>query len=188
MAWLSLHDSQNRTRFERMKRTIITALTLGLLGTTLQAENAAPSPSSPIAAPASRLNVLDHRFEVGVIFGEPTGLSTKYWLNETIAVDGGVGWSFENDTDVELHADVLWHNFEWLPVPQGALSVYFGVGARGQLRNPQDDRAGIRLPIGISYLFQDVPLSVFAEVAPVLDVVPSAEANVMGGIGVRYRF
>jgi hypothetical protein len=31
-------------------------------------------------------------FGVGIILGEPTGLSGKYWLTEKTAVDAAVAW------------------------------------------------------------------------------------------------
>jgi len=172
-----------------MKKIIITTMTLGMLAVTIQAaDDTAASSSMEITSPSTGVDPLERPFEVGAIFGEPTGLSLKYWVSPTMAIDGGAGWSFDDDTDFHLHADLLWHNFEWLPVPKGALPVYFGVGARGQFRDNRDDRAGIRFPIGMSYLFEDVPVSIFVEVAPVLDVVPSTHGDLTAGIGARYRF
>src|SRR5258708_39192418 len=33
------------------------------------------------------------RFGVGAIFGEPTGVSVKYWLSDKHAIDGALAWS-----------------------------------------------------------------------------------------------
>jgi hypothetical protein len=141
-----------------------------------------------LTAPSTGVDPQDRPFEAGVIFGEPTGLSLKYWVSDVMAIDGGVGWSFDDDTDLHLHGDVLWHNFDVFNVSKGELPIYFGVGARGQFRDNRDDRAGIRFPIGINYLFEDVPLSLFLEIAPVLDVVPSTRGDLTAGIGLRFRF
>lgn len=134
------------------------------------------------------MNPTERPFEAGAIFGEPTGLSLKYWTSETMAIDGGLGWSFKDDTDFHVHSDLLWHNFEWLKVPEGQLPVYFGVGARAKFRDHRDDLVGIRFPIGLNYLFANAPVSVFVEVAPVLDVAPSTRGGITAGIGARYRF
>jgi len=132
---------------------------------------------------------LTGRFGVGVIFGEPTGVSLKYFINDKLAVDGGVGWAFYKETDFHLHADVLWHQFDLIPVPEGRLPLYFGVGARFKAMDDQDDRVGIRAPVGLSYLFETLPLDVFVEVAPVLDFTSSdVHGSVTAGIGARWWF
>jgi hypothetical protein len=35
----------------------------------------------------------DEDFGLGLILGEPTGLSLKYWFDEERAVDGALAWS-----------------------------------------------------------------------------------------------
>ena len=129
------------------------------------------------------------RFGAGITLGEPIGASVKYWFNDTMAVDGALGWSYRDHTDLYLHSDILWHDFNLLPVSQGRLPLYFGVGAL--LRFRDDDyanQAGIRAPVGVSYMFDNVPVDIFAEVAPAIDIAPFARGEVTGGIGVRYWF
>jgi hypothetical protein len=132
---------------------------------------------------------------LGVILGEPTGFSIKYWIDKEQAVDGGVGWSFWDEDGFQLHADYLWHNFEWLQpaVTAGKLPVYFGAGARLKFRdnnNWRDDDGdtvfGLRAPAGISYLFDDKPIEVFAEIAPILDLAPDVELNLSLAVGMRF--
>jgi len=172
-----------------MKKILIAIITTASITMTLPAaEGTASSSGSQLTAPSTGVDPLDRPFEAGIIFGEPTGLSLKYWTSEILAVDAGIGWSFDNDTDLHLHGDVLWHNFEWLDVPKGELPIYFGVGARAQFRSHRDDRVGIRIPFGMSYMFEDVPLSAFIEIAPVLDLAPSTHGDFTAGIGLRYRF
>ena len=130
----------------------------------------------------------DSKFEAGLIIGEPTGLSAKYWLNDTMAVDGALGWSFHRETDVHIHSDVLWHRFDVFDVSTGHLPLYFGVGARVKFRDHRDDLVGIRVPVGVNYLFEDVPVSLFVEVAPVLDLAPSTRGGLTAGVGARFRF
>jgi hypothetical protein len=99
-----------------------------------------------------------------------------------------VGWSFHRETDLYLHSDVLWHNFELFPVAQGQLPLYLGVGGRVKIREHAEDRLGVRVPIGVSYIFEDLPLDIFAEVAPVLDFAPSTRGGFTLGIGARWWF
>src|SRR5258708_2242053 len=46
-------------------------------------------------------------FGLGVMLGEPTGLTLKSWTSGSTAFDVGVSYSF--DHYVELLADYLWH-------------------------------------------------------------------------------
>jgi len=169
-----------------MKKTIIVTSMALALGVTAQAQTSATE--SSLTAPPTGMEPTERPFEAGAIFGEPTGLSLKYWFSDTMAIDGGLGWSFKDDTDLHVHSDLLWHNFEWLKVPEGELPVYFGVGARAKFRDNRDDLVGIRVPIGVNYLFATAPVSVFVEVAPVLDLAPSTRGGITAGIGARYRF
>jgi hypothetical protein len=128
------------------------------------------------------------RFGLGIMMGEPTGLSWKYFLNHEFALDGGLGWSFRDETDPHLHADLLWHKFDLIPVPEGQLPVYVGVGGRVKFRDNREDRVGIRFPVGISYLFDDLPMDAFFEFAPIIDFAPSTRGGFNIGAGVRWWF
>jgi hypothetical protein len=51
-----------------------------------------------------------------------------------------------------------------------------------------DAQLGIRIPIGISYYFQNDPIEIFFEVVPILDIAPSTSFSGNGGFGLRYYF
>jgi hypothetical protein len=125
-------------------------------------------------------------FGLGVIFGEPTGLSAKLWTSEKTALDAAVAWSFVGTGWLHMHADFLIHNFELIDVSQGSLPVYFGVGAYVGLSS--DLWLGARVPFGIAYHFDGAPVEVFAEVVPGLKLLPEINFYIGGGIGVRYYF
>jgi hypothetical protein len=147
-----------------------------------------PTDAASTATPPSGPVNDKGRFGAGLILGEPTGASLKYWLNSTMAVDGAVGWSFHEETDLYLHSDVLWHKFDLIPVSRGQLPLYFGVGGRWKIRDNDDDRVGVRAPVGLSYIFDNVPVDVFLEVAPIIDFAPSTRGGFTAGIGARYWF
>jgi hypothetical protein len=130
----------------------------------------------------------NHRLGVGLIVGEPTGLSLKYFMNDTLALDGALGWSFRDEPDLYLHSDFLWHKFDLINVPQAQLPFYVGVGGWAKFRDPEDNQAGLRFPIGVSCIFDNLPLDVFAEIAPTLEVTPSTRGGITGGIGARWWF
>ena len=136
--------------------------------------------------------------EVGILLGEPTGLSGKLWTTGNTAVDLGIAWSFGDGGNFHLHGDYLFHNFDFFDVDSGALPIYVGIGGRLRFEDDKDDplgdeddddyRVGLRVAIGIEYILESNPFSFFFEVAPIVDFLPDTEADVNGGIGVRYIF
>ena len=129
------------------------------------------------------------KFGAGIILGEPTGFSVKYWFNDTVAIDGAAGWSSYDHSDFYLHSDLLLHKFDLLPVPKGKLPVYIGAGGFVRFRDDHyDNQGGVRVPVGVDYLFENLPVDVFAEFAPGVQLTPSTRADFSGGIGVRYWF
>jgi hypothetical protein len=180
-----------QTKGAIMKKTIISAVVLAGLcgGTALADETSLVNTNAPASAPAGENYNYDHKLGVGVILGEPTGGSVKYWLSDTLAVDGAAGWSSHHNTDLYVHGDVLWHNFELIPVSQGRLPVYVGVGGLVRFRdNGDDNQAGVRVPVGLSYMFDHAPVDIFAEIAPAVIVTPNLRGDLTGGIGVRLWF
>lgn len=180
-----------------MNKILIVTISATLLGLATRAANTVDTNTNATAAvmPANSDNsdgsYSGHagRFGAGITLGEPIGADVKYWFNEILAVDGALGWSFHDDTDVYLHSDVLWHNFHLIPVSQGQMPLYFGVGALARFRPGGDaNQAGIRAPLGISYMFDNAPVDIFAEIAPAIDVAPFVRGEVTGGIGIRYWF
>ena len=123
---------------------------------------------------------------LGLIFGEPTGLSAKMWTSEKTAFDAAVAWSFAKNGWLHVHADFLIHNYDLISVSNGTLPVYFGLGAYVGLSS--DLSIGARVPFGLAYQFEGAPVEVFAELVPGLSLLPGIGIYVGGGIGVRYFF
>src|ERR1017187_7257355 len=117
---------------------------------------------------------------VGIALGQPMGVTAKYWLSSTIAVDAAAGYHFNKNFDV--HADYLWHSFSSFDIQNGRLPFYLGLG--GRVLGGNDSQFGLRIPIGISFLPSNQPLEFFAEVAPVVQLAPSIGADVDGAVGV----
>ncbi|MDH3601424.1 MAG: hypothetical protein OEU26_17570 [Candidatus Tectomicrobia bacterium] len=127
------------------------------------------------------------KFELGVIGGDPLGVSAKLWLTPTRAIDAGVGWTLiGDDTNLQLHADYLFHNFDLVKVDKGSLPVYSGLGTR--FRFGEDSRFGIRVPIGAQYITASRTFSLFLEVAPIISFIPEAEVDLNVGLGIRFFF
>jgi hypothetical protein len=124
---------------------------------------------------------------LGVIVGEPTGLSLKTWLHPTTAFDLAAAWSFVDEDALHLHGDYLIHNYNTFPVSKGRLPFYYGVGARLKIQD-HDSAVGIRVPVGVSYLFAHEPIDLFLEVVPIMDVTPATDLSVNASLGARYYF
>ncbi len=127
-------------------------------------------------------------FGIGVILGEPTGITPKIWVSGSTSFAAGVAWSFSGNNTMHLHLDYQQHNFNLIRVEKGTMSLYYGIGGRILFRENRDDKVGIRFPLGLNYQFADAPIELFMEVAPVLDLAPSTDFSANGGIGFRYFF
>jgi hypothetical protein len=128
----------------------------------------------------------DRGFGLGVILGEPTGLSGKLWVSGSEAIDAGMAWSFRKPGFLHLHADYLWH-FPLHVREVERFSLYAGIGGRLGIRESKP-LVGIRIAGGFAYWPKGTPLDIFVEFAPVVDLAPATEFGGNGGIGIRFFF
>ncbi|MCM2323271.1 MAG: hypothetical protein NDJ90_08405 [Oligoflexia bacterium] len=138
---------------------------------------------------------------VGVIFGEPTGITGKFWQGSRNAIDAGFAYSF--DSFMMIYGDYLWH----FPGAFGAstpfvasLSPYLGVGGeimfgdryhwdrKWVVQESSSAGIGMRIPLGIEWRPANPPLGVFVEMVPGLGIIPGMFGFFHGGLGVRYYF
>ena len=126
---------------------------------------------------------------VGLLLGEPTGvtLTAGLWRQLGLQVEGG--YSTNRDTDVVIAADLLWSIPELFGsvASPAKLTAWTGLGARVALGFEQDTghRAGLRVPFGISYLAHGGTTEIFAQVAPSLSFSPDVRVAVGIGAGLR---
>ncbi len=147
----------------------------------------------------------DQSFGLGLMFGAPTGLSGKYYMDSPIAIAFGVGSSHYghgdhgghnhnhgyNNNGTHLHADVLWHPIVLVSNPTFQLPLHVGVGA--QIRNhdhgEQHSHLGARGVGGLTMDFNDMPLDAFFELAYSLDFTGNdSHSYIAGSLGGRYYF
>ncbi|HPI28598.1 MAG TPA: hypothetical protein PLS75_08980 [Candidatus Marinimicrobia bacterium] len=128
---------------------------------------------------------LSYGFGLGIMLGEPSGLSGKYWMSEKNAIAGGLAWSLSHDY-MHVHADYLIHNNNLINVSGTTLPFYYGLGAGIGLGD--DFHLGARIPVGIEYFFADRKFDVFFELVPVVGLLPDFGFGVSGAIGLRYNF
>ena len=141
------------------------------------------------------LSAQNNSFGIGIILGEPTGLSLKFWTSYSTAIDVAAAWSFIKGSAVHLHADYLLHSFDLIKLDINQLPVYYGIGGRIKFVDVTDNgndkhnyRVGVRIPLGLDFLPANIPFDFFIEIVPLLDLIPKTEFNVNGGIGFRYFF
>lgn len=128
----------------------------------------------------------DKGFGLGIILGEPTGISGKYWLSTNSAIDGAAAWNFGSGGYLHLHADYLLHNYDLIKVKEGRLPLYYGIG--GRIGFGDKTVLGLRGVVGLAYQFSGAPVDAFLEIAPLMDLVPGTSFHVQGGIGARFYF
>ena len=137
------------------------------------------------------------KFGLGVIIGEPTGLSAKLWLSHTNALAFGLGWSIEgyrvngfdeeynNVTRTHIHVDYLWHSYSAI---NSQFPLYYGIGGRINTGPEYSGTFAVRGVIGIEWLPHSAPLDVFIEFIPSLQLINSTGLGLDAGIGARYFF
>ncbi|MDZ7755928.1 hypothetical protein [Rhodohalobacter sp.] len=127
--------------------------------------------------------------ELGVIIGEPTGVSAKFWTSDRSAVDLGVAWSLGSSGNMHnpsgnmhLHINYLWHFWT-----NSGVAFYTGLGGRFLFED--ETQFAARIPIGLQFNVAR-RLSLFFELAPTLPIMPETQSNfdINGGAGVRIRF
>ena len=123
------------------------------------------------------------KYEVGIIIGEPTGISAKQNLGGNKAVAAAAGWSFSGEKSLSLHSDYLWFRNDVIKVERGRLPLYYGLGARVKLQDKS--LIGARFPVGLQYFFQGGKFTCFLEIAPIFDLLPDTEFGLNAAIGFR---
>jgi hypothetical protein len=123
-------------------------------------------------------------FGAGVFAGDPAGVSLKGWIDGTQAADVEIGWSYPDEIvyvvgDYLIHFPDLEKHPRWYP--------YLGIGV--QLRIDKNDGEwqfdpGLRCGVGIEYIYRRFGL--FAELYPVVELIPRTPVSIAGGIGIRY--
>lgn len=130
----------------------------------------------------------DSGLGVGLIVGDPTGLSLKGFLNDRIALDGAIGLGFLGGDHFYAHADFLW-NQPLRDFDRARMLLHFGVGPKLGLAFGDDALwVGARAPLGLTFAFGRVPIDVFVEAAAGLWIVPATDFDLDVAGGARWFF
>ncbi|HEX2959732.1 MAG TPA: hypothetical protein VHO70_23045 [Chitinispirillaceae bacterium] len=142
---------------------------------------------SPCKAQDTILRTPTPRFEIGVVLGEPVGVSAKFWHGTITATDITAAWSFTENGLFEFHIDFLLHLLNLRIIGAGGNSpVYIGAGPAVRIGN--EWFLGARVPIGVEYIFRVLPIALFGEIAPQWQFIPDNMFVFGGGAGIRFKF
>lgn len=133
-------------------------------------------------------------FGLGLILGDPTGVSWKYHFHDRNAIDGAIGFSpFDR---MRIHVDYLWIT---RPFNEHNLSLSYGVGGvlgfgarhlvggRGGFGYfTHDASVAARIPVGLTYAIPRSPVELGIELAPLVIFGPVGGLGMDGGIFVRF--
>jgi hypothetical protein len=126
---------------------------------------------------------------LGIILGEPTGINIKLLLSPPAAFDLGVAWSFVDQANVGynfiMYADYLIHFFGVVNIPYGQFGFYCGVGGLVNIQ-ASEFQVSLRIPLGVTYILDEVPLDIFLEIVPGMEIFPQTLFRAFGGLGVHY--
>ena len=164
---------------------------------------------SPAVAEAQEPAQNQNGFSLGLILGDPTGVTLRGGIGERSAIQAHFGYSFFPGDAVATMVDWTYDAWNFLPDNRtAALLFYFGFGAKLEWLTGRNyvykydynyrysDRLhfgfGGRGLVGIRVPFHKAPFDLFFELSPIglLVVVPDTGVyyDVDFAIGARYRF
>ncbi|HEX5058830.1 MAG TPA: hypothetical protein VFV99_05685 [Kofleriaceae bacterium] len=173
-------------------RMLSAVLVLAATATTAHAEEA-PTPAETEAPKEAGRPSEKGTLGLGLIFGEPTGITGKLYLKDDQAVQGAFGASFYADA-WQLHGEYVWHPWILQDRDTFVLPVYLGPGMRfirynGGRGGDAEYAADLRAVAGLLFDFKNVPLDVFIEVGGAFGYNFSDSGVDLGlniGAGIRY--
>ena len=132
----------------------------------------------------------DRGIGIGVIVGEPTGISAKIWGTQSTAFQFAIAWRTRDPflgTRVGFSGDYVWHSFDAIHANE-RFPVFYGVGGAIASGGAFESVLGVRGVVGIDWLSRRAPIDVFFQVTPVLVLSPSTGVEIGAGLGMRFFF
>jgi len=136
-------------------------------------------------------------FGLGIILGDPSGISLKLSLDNQHALQLHTGFEVERFDRARMSTalDYLFYFRDLAVVAKHKkeikveLSPYAGIGSSILISEGSTPvRLGVRAPLGVAFLFSPGNLELFAEIALGIHIFPSTTALIDGGIGGRWFF
>lgn len=133
---------------------------------------------------------------LGVVIGEPTGVSAAYRLADSQSLQGLLAWKLTSPGGVLVAADYLFHFDDLLVIQKVHIPLYVGAGLKvafltGSDRFKDSDSTfglGLRIPLGVRWEFKRLPVEAFLEFVPGMLILPGTIPDFGAGIGARWYF
>lgn len=185
----------------RFKSVLLAALALSLL---LSTPSIAEAQEETVVIKNKGSYASAGDFGLGLVLGSPTGITGKFYLAPSAAIDATVGIGLGED--LHVHADYLFEGGDLAGQPGFRLGWFVGIGGRLVAHDDEDVRHshgnqgththdrdeldfGPRVPVGLEFRPAELrQLEVFAEVALGVDLVDDPGLTIDAGLGVRYFF
>ncbi len=155
---------------------------------------AEPAPWAPAPEPVTttRIGRDPDGIGIGAMLGLPTGLSLAYKPKlDGVWADAAVAWDFSTGT-LAVHAEVMYTlaTLHSPDIEEFSFPLYVGVGPRFRLGPPISAYApsifALRVPIGMAFYHEGVPVEGFLEAAVGLGVIPRVRGEFDVAIGGRF--
>jgi hypothetical protein len=141
----------------------------------------------------------DRNLGLGVILGEPSGISAKLWTSQVNALDFGLGWSvggdrigkydgsYDGGSRLHFHMDYVWHSFDVIQSAE-RVHLYYGLGGRFNSGAGYSSSVAVRGVLGVTWFPSETPIDMFLELVPSFQVMAPTGFGMDAGIGARFFF
>lgn len=135
----------------------------------------------------------ERKLGVGIIVGEPTGLSLQAPTAKGLAINGILAYSIHHW--VQMSADVVYatpKGFDEIFRTNSGIDTYigggiiFGIDHHEKHRDDTELVLGVRMPVGLEYRLPGKAIQFFGEIAPGLQLVNETDFILQIGIGARF--
>ncbi|MFM6929241.1 MAG: hypothetical protein ACKOX6_12310, partial [Bdellovibrio sp.] len=118
---------------------------------------------------------------LGIVIGDPTGLSGRTNLDAEHSIEGALAVTSEHYHGLHLHGTYLWDQARTFHLQNSKpIYMYYGLGARiiSIDRDKHDGEIALaaRAPIGVLMKINNPNLEFFGELAAALNVTPNVDA------------
>jgi hypothetical protein len=151
-----------------------------------------------ILAPSYAQSPEGKNFGFGVMVGDPTGLTVKFWTQRTNALVIDVGGSYFGSPRIGL--DYLWHFNAFnsnvaklyagfggaLGIGEGKGFYYANDNGRFYFRSDNGLGLGVRGVFGVNFIPRTTPLEFFLEVGVLVGLTPNFGSALDTGLGIRF--
>lgn len=147
------------------------------------------------AGPLSVGTAQEHPFGLGIMAGEPFGISMLARLSDEVSLNGAAGWSLHGDRTgggndgrrFHVHVDLLRYSFHVFRIGE-RYPMFAGIGLRMNSGAGLASTVTLRGVAGVAWMPRNAPLDFFMELVPMLQLIPPGGTGLEAGAGLRYLF